>query len=161
MPDKVPASEPADGRRAASRSTREPTQVDAKLARMVEEVLLASPVARTLGVNLVALEVDRAVLALPFKHENVTLGDIVHGGVIATLIDVAGVAAAISGCAAEGFSGCATSTLSISYLAPAKGAALRAEASALRRSRRPAVAEVSVFADEVLVAKALATVALF
>jgi uncharacterized protein (TIGR00369 family) len=135
--------------------------VDAKLARMVAEVLLGSPVARALGFELERLEPGRAVIALPFAARNVTVGDIVHGGVIATLIDVAGVAAALSGAAAEGFGGCATSALSISYLAPAKGSALRAEASTLRRSRRQAVADVAVFAGPVLVAKALATISLF
>jgi uncharacterized protein (TIGR00369 family) len=134
---------------------------DPKLAAMIDEVLLGSPVARTLGVALEALDRDRAVLALPFRPQNVTVGDIVHGGVIATLIDVAGVAAALSGASAEGFGGCATSGLAVSYLAPAIGCALRAEASTLRRGRRQVVADVSVFAGRTLVAKALATVSLF
>jgi uncharacterized protein (TIGR00369 family) len=137
------------------------TTVDPKLARVVQGILLASPVARTIGLGLETLDVDRAVLILPFKKENVTVGDIVHGGVISTLIDVAGVAAGISGCVAEGFNGCATSALSISFLAAAKGKTLRAEALTLRRSRRQAVADVSVFAEETLIAKALATVSLF
>ena len=151
----------ARGREEAKAHAKPAPDVDAKLARMVEELLIGSPVARALGIELESLEVDRAVLALPFRPQNVTVGDIVHGGVIATLIDVAGVAAALSGVAAEGFGGCATSGLSISYLAAAKGSALRAEASTLRRSRRQAVADVSVFAGSSLVAKALATVSLF
>ena len=134
---------------------------DPKLAALIDEVLLGSPVARALGLALEALECGRAVLALPFRSQNVTVGDIVHGGVIATLIDVAGVAATLSGASSEGFGGCATSALAVSYLAPAKGSALRAEASTLRRGRRQVVADVSVFAGETLIAKALATVSLF
>jgi uncharacterized protein (TIGR00369 family) len=135
--------------------------VDPRLADRIREVLFGSPVARALGFELEALAVDRAVLALPFKPQNVTVGDIVHGGVIAALIDVAGVAAALSGVAAETLQGSATSSLTISYLAPAKGAALRAEAVVLRRGRRQVVTDVSVSAGAVLVAKALVTCALF
>ncbi len=138
--------------------------VDPMLARMIREVLLGSPVALALGFELETLAVDRVVLTLPFQPQNVTVGDIVHGGVIAALIDVAAVAAALSGATSEGFRGSATSSLAISYLAPAKGLALRAEALVLRRGRRQVVADVSASvgsAPAVRVAKALATVALF
>jgi uncharacterized protein (TIGR00369 family) len=137
------------------------TEVDPRLAARIREVLFGSPVARTLGLELQALSVDRAVLALPFKAGNVTIADIVHGGVIAALIDVAGVAAALSGAAFETLRGSATSSLAISYLAPAKGVALRAEAVVLRRGRRQVVTDIAVFAEDVLAAKALATVTLF
>jgi uncharacterized protein (TIGR00369 family) len=142
-------------------ATRAAQTVDTRLAAMVGEMLLGSPVARGIGLALETLEPDRAVIALPFAKDNVTVADIVHGGVIATLIDVAGVAAAISGAASEGFNGCATSALAINYLAPAKGCALSAAAVVLRRSRRQAVADVSVHAGTTLIAKALATISLF
>jgi len=135
--------------------------VHPRLASLINDVLLGSPVARRLGFELGALSVDRAVLMLPFRRENVTVGDIVHGGVIAAMIDVAGVAAAISGAEAEAFKGSATSSLSISFLAPADGVALRAEAVVLRRGRRQVVSDVAVFAETVLAAKALVTTALF
>jgi len=134
--------------------------VDPALAERIRLVLFGSPVARALGVGLARLSVDRATAVLPFRTQNVTVGDIVHGGVIAALIDIAGVAAALSGAASEGLRGSATSQLSISYLAPAKGVALAAEARVLRRGRRQAVVDVEVRAAD-LVAKALVTVALF
>ena len=134
--------------------------IDPALAERIRLVLFGSPVARALGVGLARLSVDRATAVLPFKAQNVTVGDIVHGGVIAALIDIAGVAAALSGAASEGLRGSATSQLSISYLAPAKGVALAAEARVLRRGRRQAVVDVEVRAAD-LVAKALVTVALF
>jgi uncharacterized protein (TIGR00369 family) len=136
-------------------------KVDPRLAQRIRELLLGSPIARALGIDLQALEVDRVVLALPFKPQNVTVEDIVHGGVIAVLIDVAGVAAALSGAAFETLRGSATSSLSISYLAPAKSVKLRAEALVLRRGRRQVVIDVSVFADTAAIAKALLTAALF
>jgi len=134
--------------------------IDPALAERIRLVLFGSPVARALGVGLARLSVDRATAVLPFRTQNVTVGDIVHGGVIAALIDIAGVAAALSGAASEGLRGSATSQLSISYLAPAKGVALAAEARVLRRGRRQAVVDVEVRAAD-LVAKALVTVALF
>ena len=134
--------------------------IDPALAERIRLVLFGSPVARALGVGLARLSVDRATAVLPFRTQNVTVGDIVHGGVVAALIDIAGVAAALSGAASEGLRGSATSQLSISYLAPAKGVALAAEARVLRRGRRQAVVDVEVRAAD-LVAKALVTVALF
>ena len=134
--------------------------VDPELAERIRLVLFGSPVARALGVGLARLSLDHATAVLPFKAQNVTVGDIVHGGVIAALIDIAGVAAALSGAASEGLRGSATSQLSISYRAPAKGVALAAEARVQRRGRRQAVVDVEVRAAD-LVAKALVTVALF
>jgi uncharacterized protein (TIGR00369 family) len=135
--------------------------VDARMADMVHRLLIGSPVSRALGIELHALEVDPAALVLPFKPENVTMEDIVHGGVIAALIDVAAIAAALSGASSETLRGSATSALSISYLAPARSTALRAEAVVLRRGRRQVVIDVSVAAGPLAVAKALVTAALF
>ncbi|HEV3248724.1 MAG TPA: PaaI family thioesterase [Beijerinckiaceae bacterium] len=135
--------------------------VDSRIAEQVQRLLLGSPVSRAFGIELIGLEVDRAVLGLPFKPGNVTVKDIVHGGVIAALIDVAGVAAALSGASFETLRGSATSALSISYLAPARSVALRADAVVLRRGRRQVVIDVSVAAGSLAVAKALVTAALF
>ena len=124
--------------------------------KLIRDVLIGSPVARALGISLDTVEVDRVVLRLPFSPENVTLGAIVHGGVIATLIDVAGAAASFSGVGPE-MRG-ATSSLAISYLAAADGTDLVAEARIIQRGRSQTVAEVVVrSADGRLVAQALST----
>jgi uncharacterized protein (TIGR00369 family) len=135
--------------------------VDPRLERIVRDVLMASPVACRLGIALESLEADRAVLELPFSPGNVTLGDTVHGGVIATLIDVAAAAVAASGADPETLAGGATASMTISYLAPARGSHLRAEAVTLRRGRRQVVSEVTVHGEGVPLAKALVTSALF
>ncbi|WP_432260157.1 PaaI family thioesterase [Cupriavidus sp. TMH.W2] len=133
--------------------------VDPRIRAMVDNVLIGSPVARALGVRLASLAADHVELEMPFLPTNVTHGSIVHGGVIATLIDIAGAAAAASGASADEVKGGATSSLSIQYLAPAQGAALRAVAMVVRRGRRQVVTDVSVYAEapdeDVLVAKAL------
>lgn len=135
--------------------------VDPRLAELVGAVLMGSPVAQALGIELRTLAVDHAVLELPFRPANVTRGDTVHGGVVATLIDVAAAAAAASGADPGSLRGGATGSLAISYLAPAEGVALRAEARVVRRGRRQAVSDVAVSAGDLLVAKALVTSALF
>ncbi|MDQ0139642.1 uncharacterized protein (TIGR00369 family) [Cupriavidus necator] len=132
---------------------------------MVDNVLIGSPVARALGVRVASLAPDHVELEMPFLPTNVTHGSIVHGGVIATLIDIAGAAAAASGASADEVKGGATSSLSIQYLAPARGAALRAVAVVVRRGRKQVVLDVSVYAEApdegVLVAKALMSSAMF
>jgi uncharacterized protein (TIGR00369 family) len=131
--------------------------VDPKNEALIREVLFGSPVARALGIKLQTLEVDRVVLQMPFSPENVTLGRIVHGGVIATLIDIAGAAASFSGVDPDSRGG-ATSSLAISYLAAADGADLMAEARIIQRGRSQTVAGVSVqSANGTLVAQALST----
>jgi uncharacterized protein (TIGR00369 family) len=136
--------------------------VDDRIVRLITEVLIGSPVARTLGVELAAVEAGRVRLRLPFRHDNITVGDIVHGGVIATLIDIAGAAAAAAGADPDAPGGGATSTLAISYLAPANGVDLMADAVVLQRGRTQAVSEVTVRdAAGRAVAKALVTSRVF
>lgn len=146
-------------------SSPDAVDVAAPIRAMVDGILIGSPVARALGVSLDVLKVDHVELLLPFRPDNVTHGEIVHGGVIATLIDIAGAAAAASGANADELRGGATSSLSIQYLAPVSGSALRAVAVVVRRGRRQVVSDVSVYAEApdagVLVAKALMSSALF
>lgn len=133
--------------------------VDPRIRRMVEQILVQSPVARTLGVQLDVLERDHVELLLPFSPSNVTVGEMVHGGVIATLLDIAGAAASASAADADTMKGGATGNLTVQYLAPANGATLRAVAEVVRRGKRQVVCDVSAYAegpDEgVMVAKAL------
>lgn len=134
-------------------------------AAMIDKVLGGSPVARALGIRFDVVEVDHVEVLLPFSMANITVGDMVHGGVIATLIDVAGAAAAFTDVDLEVVKGGATGSLSIQYLAPAKSAALRAVADVVRRGRRQVATEVSVYAEgddgAVLAAKALMSTTLF
>ena len=131
------------------------------MKRWFIDVLLGSPVARSIGVTLVTLEVDRVVMALPFKPENVTLGKIVHGGVIATLIDIIGASASASGADGNTVRGGATSNLTIHYLAPAEGCDLEAEAIVLKRGKRQTVSDITVRSGDIVIARGLLTSAIF
>jgi acyl-coenzyme A thioesterase PaaI-like protein len=48
----------------------------------IDEILVKSPFARPLGLQVVAAEPDRVLLRLPFRADLATVG-IVHGGAIA------------------------------------------------------------------------------
>jgi uncharacterized protein (TIGR00369 family) len=63
-------------------------------AALMREFIPASPFAALLGVSVEELGLDRAVLALPDRPDLATVGDVVHGGALATLMDTAAMAAA-------------------------------------------------------------------
>ena len=103
-----------------------------------------------------------ALLALPFAPANVTIADVFHGRVIATLADIAAVCAAITLTDAATLSGGATSSMAISYLRAANGVDLKARAQILRASRRQIVCQVTIGeAEAKSIAEALVTGALF
>ena len=112
---------------------------------VIREFVPASPFVGRLGARLAALEPDRAVLALPFSAENATVGDVVHGGAIAALIDTAGMAAAWADATTvpESLAG-ATVSMSVDYTAAARGVDLEASARVLRRGRSLCFCEVEV-----------------
>ena len=143
------------------RVTTPSPDVDPRMSRWITDVLLGSPVARTLGVELKSADPDRVVLALPFRAGNVTLARIVHGGAIATLIDIAGAAASASGADGALVRGGATASLTVHYLAPADGVDLEAEAVVVRRGRRQTVSDITVRSGTAIVAKALLTSTIF
>ncbi len=100
---------------------------------------------------LLGFHLDRVVpefcrIRLPFRSELRTAGDVVHGGVIATLIDSAGVIAAWSQADPSATRG-ATADLSVSYLSAAHAVDLIAEARVLRRGRSLVFIEVDVTAS--------------
>jgi uncharacterized protein (TIGR00369 family) len=90
-------------------------------AELVRAFVASSPFARRIGLELVDLAADRAELRLPFDEGNVTVADMVHGGAIATLLDVAVTAAAF--CAPEALEATsgATINLTVNYVRAGRG----------------------------------------
>jgi uncharacterized protein (TIGR00369 family) len=117
-----------------------------------------SPFARRVGIEIETLEPGRALLTLPFRPGNSTMGEVIHGGAITALVDTAAMAAAwSSGDVPEELRG-STVDLSVSFVAAARGEDLSAEARVLRRGRSLCYCEVDVTGDQGrLVAKALVT----
>jgi uncharacterized protein (TIGR00369 family) len=120
-----------------------------------------SPFVRLLGIELVSVGDDRAVVRLPFREDLVTIADVVHGGALASLIDMAAVSAAWASdeepTSAEG----ATVSLDVSYVAAARAQDLTAVGVVSKRGRNLVFVDVRVTEpDERLVATGSAVVAL-
>lgn len=117
-------------------------------ARQWIEVVTGSPAAKALGIEIGTVRVDFVRLRLPYDDNHTTVPQTVHGGVIATLIDIAGAAASGSGITSnDGATGGATSHLSVTYLARASGD-LCAEAKVVHGTRSMTHSEVAVRSDD-------------
>ena len=112
---------------------------------IVADFVPQSPLVRKLGIRLDRIAQDVVDLVLPFDAENATMGDVVHGGAIAALIDTAGMAAAWADdeTVPESLAG-ATVSMSVEYVAAARAADLRARAEVVRRGRSLCFTEVTV-----------------
>lgn len=125
-----------------------PETVAATGTSLMREFVPASPFVGHVGIELVDIANGRAELTLAFREELVTIGRVVHGGAIATLIDTAAMAAAWAGAEVPEQPRGATVDLSISFLAPAESRALTAVARVVRRGRRLVNVHVDVTADD-------------
>jgi uncharacterized protein (TIGR00369 family) len=111
---------------------------------IIEAFIPSSPHAAKLGIEVVSLGSDEAVLALPFKPDLATIGEVVHGGAISALIDTAAMAAAwATDEVPESVAG-STVSLSVNFAAAASAVDLRAEACVARRGGRLSFCEVTV-----------------
>lgn len=109
---------------------------------LVKAFIPHSPHAAALGISIEQIKADRAVLAMPFKPELVTMGDVVHGGAISTLIDTAAtVAAWATDEVPESPSG-ATVSLSVNFISAARACDLVADARVVRRGRKLSFVEI-------------------
>ena len=116
---------------------------------LLEGYLEHSPYCATLGLRLEEAEPDRVVLRLPFSQSLPTVGDVVHGGALSSLLDTAGVLAVwtlvdIS----EGVPRGATVNLNVSFLTAARGRDVLAEGRLTRRGRQLSFCTVEAREDE-------------
>jgi uncharacterized protein (TIGR00369 family) len=127
-------------------------------AQVMREFLPHSPFVTHLGIQLVGIDDGQADLRLAFRDEVTTIGRIVHGGALATLIDTAAMAAAWAGAEVPDTLRGATVGMTVSYLAAADGQDVTASAQVIRRGRRLVTVRVDVHTDDrTLVATALVT----
>jgi len=127
-------------------------------ADIIRQFLPTSPYVGHLGIRLTDMQPGVATLTLPFADSLVTIGNIVHGGAIASLIDTAAMVAAWSDVPASGNLRGTTVGLTITYLAPAESEELQATARVLRRGRSLVYLDVDVYsASGTFVAKGLVT----
>src|SRR5215204_5946774 len=113
-------------------------------AEIMRSFVPASPFAKELGIEIVDLRLDHAELRLPWSPRLATMGDVVHGGAIAALLDTAGMAAAWSDDTVPEKLAGATVSLTVNYAAAAVASDLTAQASVVRRGRSLCFCEVRV-----------------
>jgi uncharacterized protein (TIGR00369 family) len=102
-----------------------------------------------LGIRLEAIESGGAVLAMPYSDALPTLGDVVHGGAISSLIDTAAAAAAWSGAEVPERPRASTVGLTVDFLSPARGQGVKADARVVRRGATGlCFCQVKVTADD-------------
>jgi uncharacterized protein (TIGR00369 family) len=110
--------------------------------QLVEAFLPHSPHTAALGITIESIDDDHAVLTMPFKDELATIGDLVHGGAVSTLIDTAAMAAAWASDEVPESPTGSTVSLTVNFASGARGVDLRAEARVFRRGRQLCSIEV-------------------
>lgn len=132
--------------------------LDGNIAAVIEKRIVASPFGAQVGLTCESVAEDCVRLRLPFRPEVTTVGDMVHGGAIAALVDVAATAAAWATPAVSLAARGSTVGFSLSFLAPGRARDLFAEARVVQRGRSLCVCEVQVTdAGGGAVARALVT----
>lgn len=125
---------------------------------VIAAFLPQSPFVAKLGIVVEQLGDDEVRLRLPWDPTNVTVGDIVHGGAIATLADLTIMAAAWCGAHAPPELRGVTVSLTVDFMAPARATDVIGVGRVLRRGRSLVNCEAEIVDPEGrLLAKALAT----
>lgn len=128
------------------------------MTEVVRGGIVASPLATLLGMELVEVADDLVRVRLPFRPEVTTLGNLVHGGAISALVDVAATAAAWTKADLGRSPRGTTIGFSLNFLAGAVGADIVATARVIQRGRSVQVCDVEVAgAAGETVARALVT----
>lgn len=126
--------------------------------QLVQAFIPHSPHAAALGISIESIGDDHAVLTMPFKPELATMGDVVHGGAISTLIDTAATVAAWAIDEVPESPAGSTVALSVNFASAARAVDLRAEAQVIRRGRQLSNIEVhATDPDGKLIAHGIAT----
>ncbi|MBC8082254.1 MAG: PaaI family thioesterase [Hymenobacter sp.] len=111
-----------------------------------------------IGADLTRIESGRVEAELTLRQQHKQQMGFVHGGLTATLADLVAGFAAVT-LVPEG-TGVVTVELKTSYLHPGVGQKLRAVGWVLKAGRRLHFCEAEVWCDELLIAKATATMAI-
>jgi uncharacterized protein (TIGR00369 family) len=127
-------------------------------ADVMAQFIPQSPFVAKLGVVIDKLEDDEVRLRLPWDPSNATVGDMVHGGAIATLADLTVMAAAWCGAQVPDNMRGVTVSMALDYMAPARACDVIGVGRVLRRGRSLVNCEAEIVdPDGTLVAKAIAT----
>ncbi len=129
-----------------------------RIKNLVEGFIVGSPYGRLLGIVAHTIEADRVQLRLPYREALTTIADTVHGGAIASLVDVAATAACWASPTVDPSARGTTIGFAINYLNAGRGQDLVADATVIQRGKSILVCEVAVRgADGTSVARAIVT----
>lgn len=124
----------------------------------VRDMMPTTPYLAGLGVVFDRYQPDDVVLRLPFREDLTNDGTYYHGGVIASVIDTAGAAAAWSNHDFTKGMRASTVAMSIQYVGAAKRSDLLARARAVKRGKELTFTEITATdADGNVVAHAVQT----
>jgi uncharacterized protein (TIGR00369 family) len=114
------------------------------MAGIVRGAIVSSPLAALLGMEVVDVGDDVVSVRLPFREAVTTIGNMVHGGAISALVDVAATAAAWTKADLARSPRGTTIGFTINFLQGALGTDLIATARVIQRGRSVQVCEVDV-----------------
>jgi uncharacterized protein (TIGR00369 family) len=124
----------------------------------VRDLMPTTPFLASLGIVFERYDPDEATIRLPFRDDLTNDGTYFHGGVIASVIDTAGAAAAWSNHDFDKGMRASTVTMSIQYVGAAKRSDLVCHARAVSRRKELTFTEITATdADGHVVAHAVQT----
>jgi uncharacterized protein (TIGR00369 family) len=124
----------------------------------VKELMPSTPFIGGLGIAFDRYEPDDVVLRLPFRDDLTNDGTYYHGGVIASVIDTAGAAAAWSNHDFNRGARASTVSMTVQYVGAAKRSDLICHARTVQRRRELIFTEITAAdADGTVVAHAVQT----
>lgn len=109
----------------------------------IRDLMPKTPFLAGLGIVFERYEPDEVTIRLPFREDLTNDGTFFHGGVIASVMDTAGAAAAWSNHDFEKGSRASTVAMSIQYVGAAKKSDLVCHARAVRRGKELTFTEIT------------------
>lgn len=124
----------------------------------IAKLMPTTPYLAGLGIQIERYEPDEATVRLPFRADLTNDGTYYHGGVIASVMDTAGAAAAWSNHDFDKGARASTIAMSLQYVGACKGSDLICHARVVRRGKELTFTEISATdADGNVVAHAVQT----
>lgn len=106
------------------------------------------PFQKLLGIEVVEVIAERAIVCLPFRPDLTGGNNTFHGGAISSLLDLTGALAAWSGHNPENGMRAAMVSMTVNYLAAAQGKDIIATANVVKRGKELIFLEVSIYEKE-------------
>lgn len=131
------------------------SEPDSDLETRIRRKLERQHFMHLIGADLTRIEPGRIEAELALGQQHQQQRGFAHGGLVATMADLAAGFAAVT-LVPDGV-GVVTSDLKVSYLNPGVGSRLKAIGWVLKAGRRLHFCEAEVWCDDVLIAKATAT----